>query len=95
MGLVSVLAAAAAAWIFGAVWYGVMAKPWMAAAGLTRGGFYGYFSSKAELYAEVMRGDHDFVTHVRYYDTEPVDDSDRGAAYRSLWKARQTLWPGS
>lgn len=26
----------------------------------------------------------DFVTHVRRYDTEPVDDSDRGAAYHYL-----------
>lgn len=26
----------------------------------------------------------DFVAHVRIYDTEPVDDSDRGAAYRYL-----------
>ena len=33
--LVSVIAATAAAWIFGAVWYGIVAKPWMAAVGLT------------------------------------------------------------
>ena len=35
MGTVSVIAAAAAAWIFGAIWYGVVGKQWMAAAGLT------------------------------------------------------------
>ena len=35
MNIVSVVAAAAAAWIFGAVWYGVVGRQWMAAAGLT------------------------------------------------------------
>lgn len=35
MGILSVIAAAAAAWIFGAVWYGVIGKQWMAASGLT------------------------------------------------------------
>ena len=35
MGVVSVIAAAIAAWIFGAVWYGVIAKQWMAASGLS------------------------------------------------------------
>ena len=35
MEIVSVLAAAAAGWIFGAVWYSAMSVPWMAAAGLT------------------------------------------------------------
>ncbi|MEM9476864.1 MAG: DUF1761 domain-containing protein [Pseudomonadota bacterium] len=35
MGTVSVIAAAAAAWIFGAIWYGVVGKQWMAAAGLS------------------------------------------------------------
>ena len=35
MGIIAVLVAAAAAYAFGAVWYMVMAKPWMAAAGLT------------------------------------------------------------
>lgn len=35
MEFVSVIAAAAAAWIFGAVWYGVIGKQWMAASGLT------------------------------------------------------------
>lgn len=35
MGFLSVIVGAAAAWIFGAVWYGVMGKAWMAAAGLT------------------------------------------------------------
>lgn len=35
MGIISVIAAAAAAWIFGAVWYGLIGKKWMAAVGLT------------------------------------------------------------
>lgn len=35
MGIVAVLCAAIAAWIFGAIWYGVIGKPWMAAQGLT------------------------------------------------------------
>lgn len=32
----------------------------MDAAGLTRGGFYGYFDSKADLFAAVLEGEHDF-----------------------------------
>ncbi len=35
MGFLSVLVAAAAAWVFGAIWYGVIGKKWMVAAGLT------------------------------------------------------------
>lgn len=35
MGILSVLAAAIGAYIFGAVWYMVMAKPWMADVGLS------------------------------------------------------------
>lgn len=35
MQYVAVLAAAAASYAFGAVWYMVMAKPWMTAAGVT------------------------------------------------------------
>ena len=35
MGFLAVIVAAVAAYAFGAVWYMVMAKPWMAAAGLT------------------------------------------------------------
>lgn len=31
-----VIAAAAGGWIWGAIWYGVMAKPWMADVGLTQ-----------------------------------------------------------
>ena len=37
MGLLSVLAAAAASWVFGAIWYMALAKPWMAAAGVKVG----------------------------------------------------------
>ncbi len=36
MTLVSILAAAAAAYAFGAIWYMALAKPWMAAAGLSQ-----------------------------------------------------------
>ncbi len=35
VNFVAVLAAAIAAWLAGAVWYGVLAKPWMAALGWT------------------------------------------------------------
>lgn len=35
MGVLSVIAAAAAAWLFGALWYGLMGRRWMTAAGLT------------------------------------------------------------
>ena len=35
MGVLSVVAAAAAAWIFGAIWYGFIGKQWMDASGLT------------------------------------------------------------
>ena len=35
MGIISVIAAAIAAWVFGAVWYGVIGKQWMEASGLT------------------------------------------------------------
>lgn len=34
MGLWNVIAAAAASWVLGAVWYMTLAKPWMAAAGI-------------------------------------------------------------
>ncbi len=37
MELLNVIAAAVAAWIFGAVWYMSLAKPWMAAAGIKAG----------------------------------------------------------
>jgi len=37
----------------------------MNAAGLTRGGFYGYFASKADLFVEVMLGEHDFNRRMR------------------------------
>ena len=35
MEFLNVIVAAAGGWIFGAIWYGVMGKQWMAAAGLT------------------------------------------------------------
>lgn len=35
MEALNVLAAAAASWVFGAMWYMALAKPWMKAAGIT------------------------------------------------------------
>ncbi|WP_298431533.1 DUF1761 domain-containing protein [uncultured Jannaschia sp.] len=35
MTILSIIAAAVAAWVFGAVWYGIIGKGWMAASGLT------------------------------------------------------------
>lgn len=37
MGILSVIAAAFAGFAFGAVWYMILAKPWMAAAGIASG----------------------------------------------------------
>lgn len=37
MGWVSVLAAAAAGWVFGAVWYMTLSRHWLEASGLRRG----------------------------------------------------------
>lgn len=37
MGILSVLAAAAASWLFGAVWYMALSRPWMAASGVPLG----------------------------------------------------------
>ncbi|NIY71414.1 DUF1761 domain-containing protein [Marivivens donghaensis] len=34
MGMLSVIVAAAAAWIFGAVWYMALSKPWLEASGI-------------------------------------------------------------
>ncbi len=41
MGFLSVLAAAAAAFVFGGAWYGTLGKPWMKAAGITQEQVYG------------------------------------------------------
>lgn len=35
--VLAVLAAAGASWMFGALWYGLLAKPWMAASGVAVG----------------------------------------------------------
>ncbi len=37
MGFVGVLAAGVAAWVFGAIWYSIFAKPWMADSGVPLG----------------------------------------------------------
>ena len=36
----------------------------MSASALTRGGFYGHFASKADLFAAVIGGTHDFITRM-------------------------------
>lgn len=35
MAIISIIAAGVASWIFGAIWYMALSKPWMAATGLT------------------------------------------------------------
>lgn len=35
MGILPIILAAAGAWVFGAIWYGIISKQWMAAVGLT------------------------------------------------------------
>lgn len=35
MNIIGILAAGAATWVFGAIWYMALAKPWMAASGLS------------------------------------------------------------
>lgn len=44
---------------------GVSVDRVMAAAGLTRGGFYGHFESKAALFSEVMRTQHGLTARLR------------------------------
>jgi len=44
---------------------GVSIDSLMARAGLTRGGFYGYFKSKAALFAEVIRSQHEYIDRLR------------------------------
>lgn len=51
----------------------------MAAARLTRGGFYGYFRSKADLFAEVMRDEHEFNTRMQARRGRTPEDLNREA----------------
>ncbi len=51
-----------------------------AAAGLTRGGFYGHFDSKADLYREVLAGRHDLVRRLSERRGRSPDGLIRGAA---------------
>lgn len=44
---------------------GVSIDSLMARAGLTRGGFYRHFKSKASLFAEVIRSQHEYVDRLR------------------------------
>jgi len=46
-------------------YHGVGIERIMAAAKLTRGGFYGHFRSKADLFAAVLAGEHDFNRRMR------------------------------
>ena len=51
----------------------------MAAARLTRGGFYGYFRSKADLFAEVMRDEHEFNSRMQARRGRTPEDLNREA----------------
>lgn len=51
----------------------------MAAARLTRGGFYGYFRSKADLFAAVMRDEHEFNTRMQARRGRTPEDLNREA----------------
>ena len=51
----------------------------MAAAKLTRGGFYGYFKSKTDLFVQVMRGEHGFNAMLRRRDGADADALTRQA----------------
>ncbi len=64
----------AAARLFRARGYdGVGIEAIMEACDLTRGGFYGYFRSKEELFAECLAGEHDFVARLEARDgTSPA-----------------------
>ena len=46
----------------------------MSAAGLTRGGFYGHFRSKADLYTAVLADEHDFVQRLRARCGETISE---------------------
>lgn len=45
----------------------------MAAAGLTRGGFYAHFTSKAELFKDVMASDHGIIRQLRQRKSDAAD----------------------
>jgi AcrR family transcriptional regulator len=52
----------------------------MSAAGMTRGGFYGHFKSKLDLYEAVLSGDHDFIQRMQSRDgTTPEQLVEQGA----------------
>ena len=63
--------------------HGVGIDKLMAAAGLTRGGFYAHFSSKTALFAEVVRSEHPLVTHL-------VERDGRDAV--SLWRQMHDIF---
>ena len=51
----------------------------MSAAGLTRGGFYKHFRSKADLFADAMRSEPDFVASMKARDGSSRESLERGA----------------
>jgi len=53
---------------------GVGIETIMQESGLTRGGFYNHFSSKQNLFAEVLRWDKDFVDRMRSRDEDDLAD---------------------
>lgn len=58
---------------------GVSLDTVMAAAGLTRGGFYKHFRSKADLFAEAMAGETDFVARMKARPGRSPEALSRGA----------------
>lgn len=68
---------------------GVGIEAIMAAADLTRGGFYGHFRSKSELFAAVLDGDHDFTERLRARQT----DSGQGLVDEAVEVVRGYLGP--
>lgn len=62
---------------------GVSIDTIMNAAKMTRGGFYAHFSSKAELFTEVIRSDHELLDRLESRNSADSNDAD-SRAYRIL-----------
>lgn len=58
---------------------GVSIDTIMSAAKMTRGGFYAHFSSKADLFAEVIRSDHDLLEKLEARVAEDSNELDSQA----------------
>ena len=100
MEFLNVIAAGAAAWIFGAIWYGVTAKPWMAAAGVTEEQarsvnpvVYGVSFLMTILVAGMMR--HIFVTsNVADMTNAAISGFGLGAFIAVPWLATNYMFAG-